>query len=231
MKTNILLSLIILFLTNYMHSQDKSFKNTSIDFVIKKRHLVSSKYTDAENNKEHGGTWDGNMPIGTPPPPPLPKEVTSNYKGFKYFNITPTQYVIYNTNYNDFESDTLYNAVLNILKIDRLDHSVTNFNLYNFTLRKEELYRSNYCDYDVITEDRNDIKVIAGYNCFKVTLKNERQPDLSIDMYVTTEISLDYHPIINCETVLENYYPLYFKEYKNKYPDDYFTEYTFVKAQ
>lgn len=57
MKTNILLSLIILFLTNYMHSQDKSFKNTSIDFVIKKRHLVSSKYTDAENNKEHGGTF------------------------------------------------------------------------------------------------------------------------------------------------------------------------------
>lgn len=78
-----------------MHSQDKSFKNTSIDFVIKKRHLVSSKYTDAENNKEHGGTWDGNMPIGTPPPPPLPEEVTSKYKGFKYFNITPKQYVIY----------------------------------------------------------------------------------------------------------------------------------------
>lgn len=120
-------------------------------------------------------------------------------------NTTPKQYIIYDSNFIDFESDTLYNAVLNILRIKRVDHSVTNFNLYNFSLRTEKLYPSKYCDYDIITEDEGDIKILAGCSCFKVTLKNELQPDLSIDLYVTTDIVLDYHPIINCKAVLDNW--------------------------
>ena len=52
---------------------------------------------------------------------------------------------------------------------------------------------------------------------------------MMIELYVTEEINLNYHPNFNYKEILMKYYPLYLKLYHKDFPDDRFDEYKFYK--
>ncbi|AXT18471.1 hypothetical protein D7030_07540 [Flavobacteriaceae bacterium AU392] len=231
MKKIILIFTLLIIIKGF--SQEKSFTDTMINFVIKERQLVSKNYTDEINNlnsKLPRGQWEGEK-LNIDAPPPLPHEVSFDFKRFIHFTITPQHYIQYNIVNNVFENDTLYGpATTEIKKINREDLSVSEFIPLWFTTRTSKLYKMDACNYNIITEFRNIKKNISGYNCFKVILESETNPYDLLELYVTEDINLNYNPVINCKEILTKYYPLYLKKYRKKYPDDNFREYTFVKS-
>lgn len=62
----------------------------------------------------------------------------------------------------------------------------------------------------IITEFREDTKIINGYLCFKVIVSpKEKDKDLQgAELWVTDRIKCRYHPLINHKQVLRKYYPL-----------------------
>ena len=72
--------------------------------------------------------------------------------------------------------------------------------------------------------DKNEIKTINGFKCFKVIYSFNTQEksfdfnNFSInnrELWVTEEIKCNYHPVINDIEILEKYYPLEIIEYSN----------------
>lgn len=76
-----------------------------------------------------------------------------------------------------------------------------------------------------LTEYKNDIREINGFNCFKV-IYSYNEPNVELDflanvtsnsreLWVTQEIKCNYHPVINEIEILEKYYPLEIIEYSD----------------
>ncbi len=86
-------------------------------------------------------------------------------------------------------------------------------------------------DSDILSleEHRNDTKILNGFKCFKVilTVKNDQFQDDEMlkgllkmgntyyEMYVTTKISLPYHPQIKYKSILKKYFPLEVIQYSD----------------
>ncbi len=91
---------------------------------------------------------------------------------------------------------------------------------YNFSQPREESFSENIIL--KIIEDRENKKLVDGYNCFKVTYqfqenKNNADEDYLMfagntiyqrEMWVTEEIRSLYHPVVFDKSILEKYYPL-----------------------
>lgn len=229
----IIISIFILLCCDSYCQDNNSFSKTITYFIVKQRSYTSKKYADEINkinSEAQTGKWEGGFSGIINPPPPLPNEFPSNHKWFLNFTITPKYYIQYHFVDNNFESDTLYPAINYIKKISREDLSVTSFSPLWFTTKTEKLNKMNICNYNIITEYRNVKKNMSGYNCFKVILKNKTNPNYLIELFVTENIKLNYHPIVNCPNILDKYYPLYIKKYLKEYPNDNFNEYHFVKS-
>lgn len=106
------------------------------------------------------------------------------------------------------------------LKLERKDSVLTIFNIKNndsilsfqeHKTKDDALFESEILS---IKEDKNDKKVISGYNCFKVILIaiiDINKPILTkktYEMYVTNEVNIQEHPIIEFESILNQYYPV-----------------------
>ncbi|MDO5981361.1 hypothetical protein [Flavivirga spongiicola] len=234
-KRQLIFVIVIVYITTNSFGQKNSFTNTLVHFVIKERNYVSKEYANSvnnENGKRTNDEWEGDLLAFYPPTPSLPKEVPSDFKRFIHFTITPKHYIEYRIVDNIFENDTLHSpATIKIVKLDRKDLTVTEFIPLWFEMRKRKLYKMEICNYNTITEYRKIRKNMCGYDCFKITLEDKFNSDYLIELYVTEDIRLNYHPIVNCEKIFSKYFPLYVKEYKKEYPNDYFREFSFVKSQ
>jgi len=75
--------------------------------------------------------------------------------------------------------------------------------------------------YQVI-EDRNSKKIINGFNCYKLTLiRKNSQTDFGntiYAMYVTNEIDLPIHSVINLTKLVPNTFPLEISVSEEKFP-------------
>ena len=76
--------------------------------------------------------------------------------------------------------------------------------------RKYDLFRKND-EFEIFT-DRKDRKEIQGYNCFKLRLvKFDEESDFGntiYEMYVTEEIDLPVHSVINMGEFIPNTFPM-----------------------
>ncbi|MDT0553498.1 hypothetical protein [Urechidicola vernalis] len=76
--------------------------------------------------------------------------------------------------------------------------------------RKYDLFEKNY-KYEII-ENKKDRKEIKGFDCFKLTLiKQNAESDLGntvYEMYVTDQIELPIHSVINLSKLVPNTFPL-----------------------
>lgn len=89
----------------------------------------------------------------------------------------------------------------------------------------------NYKNYDLfakndkyeIIEDRTDIKQINGYDCYKLTLiKQNAKSDLGntiYEMYVTDQIKLPVHSVINITKLVANTFPMEISITEEKLPN------------
>jgi hypothetical protein len=234
----LILSAIFILTFSSSFSQEESFTNGYARFIIKERRLTSKVFADAVNKTKDSlprGNWlpetTGKTNSVLPPPPAAPDVAVIDFKRFKHFIINPEYFIQFNTSYNTFDNETLSSEPRKIIRIKRNDLSVETFNTLNFTKREGKLYRMNICDYSIKEEFRAIKKTISGYSCFKVVLNHMVNTDYLIELYVTEDIKLNYHPIINCKEVINDYFPLYIKEYHRDYPDDKFNEYRFVKSR
>ncbi|WP_435578062.1 hypothetical protein [Gilvibacter sp.] len=81
--------------------------------------------------------------------------------------------------------------------------------------------------YRIIETDENRTKTVDGFNCFYVKMESIKFPGRFIDMYVTNQIKLAYHPLISSSKIISQFYPLYMKIYNGEFPNDDYKEYTF----
>lgn len=87
-------------------------------------------------------------------------------------------------------------------------------NYYNKTksvnYRKFDLFENGH-EYEIL-ENKKDRKEIRGYDCFKVTLiKKDAESDLGntiYEMYVTDQMDLPVHSVINLTTLVPNTFPM-----------------------
>ena len=94
-----------------------------------------------------------------------------------------------------------------------------------------ESYPKTYADFNtfkLLKENREIKKRIAGYDCFQILLENIKNK-MIIELYVTEEIKLNYHPNFNYKEILDKYYPLNIKVYNKDFPNDRYDEYSFYK--
>ena len=138
--------------------------------------------------------------------------------------------------YNFYDSLLVYSEIVNN-KI-KGDYRVINRNkkTYSFLAKKDSStfyrvnipYVFNMKTYN-IKENKNDKKVIQGFECYRVNLRakieeNKFDVDLkeltknqfqNIEMYVTDKINLIYHPIIKNDSILKKFYPLELRVYES----------------
>jgi len=244
MKLKFVLLIILSLMMNKSFCQEQSFTKETRKFIIEERRLTSQIFADAFNGKNDSlpirqwtsvetGKTDSLLPS---PPPPLPI-AASDFKRFKYFTVKPDYYIEYNisnqcdTTHLVYGSNRIrFSQPQKIKKINRNDLSVESFDIANFKINKDNLPKTELCDYVVEKEDKSSKRVISGYNCYKITLKNSNKPNYVTELFVTKSIRLNYHPIINCEQFLSDYYPLYIKTYHVDYPNEKFIEYTFIRG-
>lgn len=236
MKIKLFFSALMLLIFSKSFCQKQSFKDIYGRFIIKEHRLTSKVYADAVNIAKDSlptGKWisaqTGKIDSLLPPPPAVPDLAVSDFKRFKHFVVKPEYYIMYNISYNTFDYDTLGSEPRKIIKVNREDLSAESFSTFNFTLRKEQIHKANICNYILEKEYRDIKKIISGYTCFKVILKNPKKPNYTLELYVTEDIKLNYHPVINCNFIIDDYFPLYIKEYHQDYPNDNFMEYSFIK--
>jgi len=138
------------------------------------------------------------------------KEIDEFYKEFEDTNIAE-YYIIKPMNQNIIEyCHKSYDKVMNVWynncdEIDLKKNISKNLNI-NTTKKLEYLNPTNL----KIIENTKITKKISDFDCFKVilTYEDEKNNTTKYEMWVTKQIKLLYHPIINIKQVLENYYPL-----------------------
>lgn len=124
--------------------------------------------------------------------------------------------------YQEFDGSTIYHyKTLNDNMLHRIAIDVKT------GLTDDFLEDYDYYSPDVITDIKEfpeEIKIINGYECFKVVyfLKEDRSTIFNhsgyIDyreLWVTDKIKCAYHPVIHDKIILEKYYPLEINEYFN----------------
>ncbi len=231
-KTYLLLTIALLTNLTLFGQQKEEFKKILGHFVIKVHSVSTQKFSDnietIDSNTER--KWDGNASslIPPPPPPPVPAVFDTKSRAI-HFIIMPKHYTKYAVE-NDFENDsTTTNGVSEIQKIDRENLKVTRFIPLRFeTYEGHKKTYSDFTKYKLLEENKKIRKNIAGYDCFQIILDNI-QNNMMVEMYVTEQINLNYHPIFNYREILTNYYPLYIKIYNKDFPNDSFDEYKFFK--
>ncbi|MDX1314059.1 MAG: hypothetical protein R3356_01040 [Eudoraea sp.] len=167
-----------------------------------------------------------NIPI--PPRPPM--AVAFDYKYSQHFLVEPEEFILY-TFPDEFKNDSIVSSgISNIYRIDRINKKMSIFYPSDFeTYHDQRLF--GYKDdnrFKLIEENKNKRREICGFDCYQVLVRdmNTNRP---VEMYVTEEILLEYHPVFNVKKYLAKYYPLYIKFYDSEFPNDYFREYMFYK--
>jgi hypothetical protein len=95
-------------------------------------------------------------------------------------------------------------------------------NFYNksksVNYKKYDLFAENY-EYKII-KNRKDRKKIKGFDCYKLTLiKKDKESDLEntiYEMYVTEQIELPIHSVINLSKYFPNNFPMEIKIWEEK---------------
>lgn len=215
-----------------MLGQEESFKDKSITFFIKSRSYFSKQLADSINNKspktitlEPINLKDTNVVILND----LPSVAHYDSKSIKYFRINPKNYVFFEvrniqdsiinegnfTNISMISRDSLKQSVFRIDDFKMLD--------YRFNVTIKDFSKS----FILTNTNKENQRKIAGYNCYEVILENDSK---ILQLFVTNEIKLNYHPQINDREILKKYYPLSIKIMNKKYPKRSFTESIFYRG-
>lgn len=120
------------------------------------------------------------------------------------------------------------------LHFNRLEYKIESRSQYENPANL--IYRFNEIPIDNIIIDENDTKIIAGIECYKVTIiqkgerivrhfywNNLKDSKVITEMYVTDKIKTQFNTIIKNKLILEKFYPMYVKRYSTAFRGIYLT--------
>jgi hypothetical protein len=226
--------LILITLLNIydLNSQKQSFSEKGITFFIKSHYYFNKELADSLNNKFQNDLKLFSIKTKDSSTSTMKNTLEiADYdrRSIKYFRINPKSY-IYFTIRNLKDSIMNENNFTNITKIDRDSLTLDIFNIRDYkhlNLNYRERYKDYGKNFKLVKTNFNYKKVIAGFNCYEVIFESEVR---ILQMFVTEDIKLNYHPEINDKEILKNYYPLYIKMMRKKYPKRNYTESVFYKG-
>jgi hypothetical protein len=220
-------------LTSY--SQKENFKDKSASFFIHIHQYFNEKVADSLSDVMNKNFQEFKSQVESkndslPQIIEIPRVAYFDFKNVKYFRINPTEYIefeiiskndsiISEKNISNISMISRDSLLMTIFQIDK-------FKTYDYKFQKP--YR-DFSSFKLAKIDKENIKEIGGFSCYEVVLESENR---KFKMFVTDEIKLNYHPVINDINILKNYYPLYIKVTDKNYPEDVkFTEYRFIRGE
>lgn len=222
----------IFFNTLYSYAQEESFKDKGTTFFIKTRSYFSKQLADSLNN-----TRSKSVTLEPVNPNDTSVVILDNVfeiahydrKKFTYFRINPKEYIYFNL--RDLNDSIIYeNNFTNISKVSRESLKQEIFQINNFKLLdyKFDAHTKEFSkNFKLVNLNEKNIRKIAGYNCYEVIFESETR---ILQLFVTKEIKLNYHPELNDPEILKKYYPLYIKIMSKQYPKRSFTESIFYEG-
>lgn len=234
-KLVILFSLLNTFVT--FGQSNKITNNPNYCFFIEYHAYQSEKFTDRyrEVKMQELEDFKSGKSI-TPPPPPAYSLAPFNSRERDYMYVTSDKIFFWQTpRFHDNEISEggemvqLRSVVQNTINRDSLT-------LLNSSILLDDVFNRPPQPIKYISSERLPIvsthkeirKKINGIDCYKVVLKDlhYRYGDM-VEMYVTEDIKLEYHPQINVKDYLDQFFPLYVKFYNQKMPEDCYSEFTY----
>lgn len=198
-------------------------------FIIKESWVISPRYADSISQRKSKDQRYINKSKPNILTPTAPSIAVFDRKKSTHFLISPEKFIYY-TIPDEFENDSLVLiGISSIYKIDRNTEKITSFSPLSFEQMGD--YQVTYKSDDrfqLVKENQNKTKQIAEFNCYQVLLK-DTNTNRTVEMYVTDEIRLEFHPIFNVKKYLAQYYPLNIKIYDPEFPQDNYKEYTFYR--
>ena len=222
--------LLLLQSSFYTFAQDFP-KTTEIfgQFVISDHWVQSQKFADSRTMDEvdvaeHYKNFKDDPNPPPVPPPPSVFDLRSNI----HFIIRENSFIHYSIP-NEFVNDSLVaRGIYNIYKVDRKSLTIDEFSPNFFRLMEDTkplFYRDQYLE--IAEENYDNRKNILGYDCFQVILKENT--GYLTELYVTEDLILEFHPVVNAKIILSKYYPLYIRRFDPRFPTDNYREYKFIK--
>lgn len=225
------------FLTSILAQEKEDFKNKQVCFIINVHEYQSQKVSDSLLNiqKLLMDEFKSGESI-FPPPPPSINLNTFNLRSEQYLLISSKKIVEYSKprfqnrdhNYIDLRSlkytevsrDSLTRKMVNLISESKMFNRETSMD-----------YRSSKL-FPIVSENEHIVKTISGFNCYQVIMKAELfGTGYFIEAFVTDEIQLEYHPMINVKEYLNKFFPLYIKLYDANFPNESFYEYKFEMSK
>ncbi|MBT8180278.1 MAG: hypothetical protein KJO53_01685, partial [Eudoraea sp.] len=230
-KIGIFVILYSLGLAQLANAQEPlKYTNLSVHFIIKDHWVITQKYADSIAKRE-SEFFDRLIKSDAKTIPPQPPSVAVfNRRQTTHLLIKPEHFIFYSIR-NEFAKDsTIITDVSDIYKIDRINKKMSRFYPDSFEFYTDEKdFGAGYFGYkddnrfQLIEENKNKRREICGFDCYQVIVRdtNTNRP---VEMYVTEEIILEYHPVFNVKKYLARYYPLYLRFYDPEFPNDYYRE-------
>jgi hypothetical protein len=221
MRKIIILSLLMI--TTVSIAQKETYTDKSALFVINQKYYISKKLVDSLNKsrtitlKSVTGEED-DVSIDLP-------KTASGSESIKYFIVNPDEFIEFAI--SDRLNPKFSNVGLsNTIKISRDSLKISVFNIFSFKI-SDYNYKERYKDFSnfkLKKINRNIKKEFCGFECYKVILESDNK---ILEMFVTENILLNYHPVLNDINILKKYFPLYLKFIDKRFPKDKYSEYTF----
>ena len=227
--------LINLLTINFIIAQKEDFSKKGITFFIHKHKYFEKELSDslsfeANKPKKRGKSItkkdSASITISIQPL----RFAYFDKRSIEYFRVNPKEYISFSVNNL---KDSVFNEdnFSNIIKVSRDSLMTTVFRIYDFKTidyrfkKRYKDYSRNYVLKKVNLENR---KKIMGFSCYEVILESDYK---ILKMFVTDEIMLNYHPVINDIKILQKYYPLHIIFMDKKFPKRNFTEFRFTKGR
>lgn len=226
----LIMVIFIITLANKSIGQENiNYTKIRAHFIVEDHWVITQKYADsiAMRQSEFFSRPAKSDTIKMPPRPP--QVAVFNRRQSTHLFIQPEDIVYYTIRDVPANDSTIIKDVTDIYKIDREGEKIKVFSPHDFKMKSEYNIRYKSDDrFVVVEENKNKIRKICGYDCFQVIMQ-DNSTNRPVELYVTEEIVLEYHPVFNVKKYLTKYYPLYLKFYDPEFPLDNYREYTFFK--
>ena len=231
------LVLFLFFFSTLLTAQEKEdFKNKKVCFFVKSHYYQSQKVADSLSNdqKKLMEEFKSGKSLWPPPPPfRLAEAYESNYIDYLFvspkkivFQYTPRFLTGPDENQNYVNLRLLFSKT--ILRDSLTERKIT---FISNPFVREETTPIKYMEqerFPMVSENKDVVKTINGFKCHQVILKGHAFGTGNlIEMFVTEQIRLEYHPFLNVKEYLDKFYPLYIKSYDPNFPLESYEEYEY----
>lgn len=231
------LTLLLCFFSGQLLAQEKEdFKNKMVCFIIKSHVYQSQIVADSLLNVEKKLLDEFKSGKSLfPPPPPARLAMAYDEKHVDYLLVSSEklifQYMPRFLTGKDGHQKYVNLKALGYINISRDSLTQNTRNLMSDVFDRKKPIPIRYEEkesFPIVSENRDVVRTINGFKCHQIIMKD----DLSgtgnlIEMFITEEIRLEYHPFLKVKEYLDRFFPLYIRSYDPNFPIESYEEYNY----